>query len=359
MKIRIILLTALLMLINCLALREEQDQQQRLLKREFNRCAWGSFRTCLEDFAFYLQVANVRDDWFIQEKMPTWRKLILDLYADPTLAEEEPYIYASKLLRKNLKSRIRVKFMASIYLSHFKPDTAEVRCIEEYMNKQTDEEKKRALFFIAKHIKERFYEMQYGLMKDIGLCVGVPQVDFLESPPKVDSYIPIFIANDTLLTIDDTRISIEGVPGIIEAKTTYEKGHKFCIIFLADRDVKWESIWKILEPLMELSRKKAGNFEFFFKTDAYPLDASKPNKLGLSFQLENKPLKNIDINIHMDVKGYLLANGKKQTLSGLEDLPPNKNIRFAFSKLAKTGYILRVLSLIKKSNPNDYYYVVE
>jgi len=359
MKFRIIVLTVLLILIIFVALRKSQDQQQRLLKREFDRCAWANFRTSLEDLERYLQYYSVRDVWFIQEKMPTWHKLILDLYADPTLAEKEPYIYASELLRKNLKSRIRMKVMASIYLSNYKPDTAEVRCIEEYMNKQTDEEKKRALFFIAKSIKERFYEMQYGLMKDIGLCVRVPQVDFLESPPKADSYIPIFIANGNILNIDDYSISVEEVPGVIEEKTKDEKVQTSCIIFLADRDITWEFMWEILEPLMELSRNKDREFEFFFKTDAYPLSASKPNKIGLAFRLNNRPLENIDIDIHMDAKGYLLINAKKQTLSDLDDIQPNKNIRFTFNKLAKTGYILRVLSLIKKSNPNDYYYVVE
>ena len=342
--------------LSCRKAAEPQDQQQRLLKREFYKCALWNFRTNLEDLEISLQFANVRDNWFIKERMPTWYKLILDLYADPTLAEEEPYIYASKLLRKNLKSHIRMKSMTSIYLSFFKPDTAEVKCIEEYMNKQTDEKKKRALFFITKSIKERFFEMQYGLMKDIGLFVVVPQVDFLESPPKTDSYATVFIANDTLLTIDDTIVSIERLMKVIDAKSKYEKGHKLCIIFLADKNVKWGLIWKILKSLTELSRKRAGNFEFFFKTDALPLSAFEPNKLGLSFQLKNKPLKNIDINIHMDVKGYLLVNGKKQKLSQLEDLPPNKNIRFAFSRLARTGYILRVLSLIKKSKPSDYYY---
>jgi len=54
-----------------------------------------------------------------------------------------------------------------------------------------------------------------------------------------------------------------------------------------------------------------------------------------------------------------LVNGKEEEFPYFENLPPNKNIKFTFNKSARVDYVLALLSLIKKSNPNGYYYVVE
>jgi hypothetical protein len=365
MKIRITILSILLILLIVVPIAQT-PKTIRDLRIEFEKCALTSFRKIsLERLVFYLTQSSpsslVRNDLFLEERMPTWHKLMLDLYIDPTLAEYEPYIYASKLLRKNLKSRNKRKFFASLCLSYFKPDTGEARCIEEYAHEKSDEETKSSLLYLSLKIEENFYKMQYGLLKDIGLIVILPQMSFLERPPEADMYMSIYISKDSLLSMYDALIPVDKLPGIIKVKTNYEKYRNFCILFHTDEAIKWEFMWKFLGPLIELSKKSPANIEFFF-TGRIDFDAEfkpEPYELGIKFEIKNKPLKNIDIDIHMDQNGYFSINGKEEGFSFLENLPPNKTIRFTFSKLARMEYVLAVLSLIKKSNPKDYYYVVE
>jgi len=367
MKIRITILAILLILLIIIPIAQT-PKTIRDLRLEFEKAARTGFRkTSLEDFVFYFTDIGpgfrVKYNWFFEHRMPTWKKLILDLYDDPSLAELEPYIYASKILQENLKSHDKRKLLMSLYLSYYKPDTQEIRIIEEYAHNKCDKKRKSGLLlYFAEDIKENFYKMQYGLGEDIGSDLYLHQLlYFLERPPESEAYYSICIS-DTLVTCNNYVMKPEALLNFLKFRFRCEDCYNFCFyIRTASWKTTWKQTWEVLEPLIELSERSPENIEFFFlERKRYDAEFKpEPYELGIKFEKENKSLKNIDIDIRISEKEGISVNGEKKKISDLENIPPNKNIKFTFEKSSPISYFLTILSLIKKSNPKDYYYVVE